>query len=88
MSQPPNQPTNVSAQDVQRLAYYYQMLQEQQRMLLEQLNMLQTQMSGVSLTVDSLIGLETAQPGHEIIIPLGANAFTKATLSFSFSTTS
>ncbi|MHA1775353.1 MAG: prefoldin subunit alpha [Promethearchaeota archaeon] len=74
MSQPPNNPT----MDINQLSYIYQILQNQESALIEQLNLLDTQIQGVITSLRSMQGLKEADKDHEIIVSLGSNAYTYA----------
>ena len=74
MSQPHNNPT----MDINQLSYIYQILQNQESALIEQLNLLDTQIQGVITSLRSMQGLKEADKDHEIIVSLGSNAYTYA----------
>lgn len=74
MSQQPDSPPF----DINQLSYIYQVLQNQASALIDQLNLLETQIQGVNTSLKSLQGLKEVQPDHEIIVSLGANAYTYA----------
>ena len=76
-----NEPrSEYNQQDVQQLMYVFQYLENQQNLLSEQLDMLESQIRGVSLSKVTMEGLKGVQTDHEIMIPIGSNAFTKAKL--------
>lgn len=75
-----NPNNNSNPMDVNQMVYLYQVLEDQQSALAEQLNLLESQIQGVNTSLISLNGLKEVQNGHEIIVPLGANAYTYASL--------
>ncbi len=76
-----NEPrSEYSQQDVQQLMYVFQYLENQQNLLSEQLDMLESQIRGVSMSKVTMEGLKGVQIDQEILIPIGSNAFTKAKL--------
>ena len=77
---PQGQRPQITQQQFQQMVYVYQLLESQQQMIMEQLDMIDQQIAGVSVSKQTLEGLQEVEAGHEIIIPLGSNAFTKATL--------
>lgn len=70
-----------SQKDVQQLFYVFQVLEEQQKGLIEQLQMLEGQIRGVSLSKVTLEGFKDVKSNQEVLIPVGANAYTKAILT-------
>lgn len=77
MSTPPNPP---SQKDVQQLFYVFQVLEDQQKGLIEQLQMLEGQIRGVTLSKITLEGFSEVSSDQEVLLPVGANAYTKAKL--------
>ncbi|WP_371805450.1 prefoldin subunit alpha [Candidatus Lokiarchaeum ossiferum] len=77
MSTPTNPP---SQKDVQQLFYVFQVLEDQQKGLIEQLKMLEGQIRGVTLSKITLEGFSEITPDQEVLLPVGANAYTKAKL--------
>ncbi len=77
MSDPTKNRTN---EDIQQLLYVFQVLENQQKYLIEQLKILETQKKGVLLSKTTLEGLKDVKVDTEILIPIGAGAFTKAKL--------
>lgn len=74
------QGTGPSANDINQLFYIYQVLEDQQKMLMEQLDMLNGQIRGVSLSKMTMEGLKEQDLENEILLPIGSNAFIKAKL--------
>ena len=77
MQGPPSQPTN---QEVQQLIYIYQMLEDQQKFLTEQLRIIDSQTQGVFVSKTTMEGLQGIENGNELMLPVGSNAFVKAQL--------
>ena len=77
MQNPPSQPTN---QEVQQLVYVYQMLEDQQKFLTEQLRIIDTQTQGVLYSKTTMEGLQGIQRGNDVMLPIGSNALVKAQL--------
>jgi prefoldin alpha subunit len=71
----------MSQQEAQRMVYLFQLLQDQQKMIVDQISFIEKQINGVSISKTSMENLKDAKKDHEIILPLGTNAFVKATLS-------
>ncbi len=71
---------NQNMQDVRQKNYIMQLLQEQYQMLESQLSMLQENLNGMNLSLQTLQGLNEnpEKKEQEVIIPLGPNAYTKA----------
>jgi prefoldin alpha subunit len=87
MSQPPLKsapnlpPAGMpSPEEFQRMVYLYQMLEEQQDILTDQRQMIQQQIMGANLSKTTMEGLRGLQTDHEIVVPMGTYAFTKARL--------
>ena len=77
MQGPPSQPTN---KEVQQLIYVYQMLEDQQKFLTEQLRIIDSQTQGVFVSKTTMEGLQGIENGNELMLPVGSNAFVKAQL--------
>ncbi len=73
-------PPRATAEDFQKMVYLYQLLQEQQGMLNEQLELLQQQIMSASVAKATMSGLQDLNPDDEIIVPMGTMAFTRAKL--------
>jgi prefoldin alpha subunit len=72
--------SRVSPEEFQKMVYLYQLLQEQQGMLNEQLELLQQQIVSASVAKATMTGLQDLQADDEIIVPMGTMAFTRAKL--------
>jgi len=71
--------SNPSA-DISQMIYLVQLLENQQKTISEQLIFTENQISGIALSKKTMEGLQNTKENHEIIIPIGTNAFTKATV--------
>ena len=71
--------SNPSA-DISQMIYLVQILENQQKTISEQLIFTENQISGIALSKKTMEGLQNTKENHEIIIPIGTNAFTKATV--------
>ena len=76
MSQPT--PNTSEPLDVNQIIYLYQVLENQQAALSEQLALLNSQIQGVSTSIISMEGFKSIGNDHEIIVGLGINAYTYA----------
>ena len=77
MSQNPAMPSNA---DVQQLMYVFEILENQEKSLRQQISMLETQTQGIELSRTTMEEFRNIEPGHETLIPVGSNAYTTATL--------
>ncbi|MHA1520987.1 MAG: prefoldin subunit alpha [Promethearchaeota archaeon] len=77
MSQPPASNSKPPL-DVKQMIYLYQVLENQQAGLIEQITILNSQIQGFDTSLSSLEGFKNSENDHEIIIGLGYNAFTYA----------
>ena len=75
-----SQPNLQNSNDVQQLAYVYELLQNQEKSILQQMKMEESQTQGVDLTKRTMEEFKNLSPGHETLIPVGTNAYTSATL--------
>ncbi|MHA1719033.1 MAG: prefoldin subunit alpha [Promethearchaeota archaeon] len=66
--------------DISQMLYLVQLLENQQKTISEQLIFTENQISGIALSKKTMEGLQNTKENHEIIIPIGTNAFTKATV--------
>ncbi|WP_457559508.1 prefoldin subunit alpha [Candidatus Harpocratesius sp.] len=73
-----SQPQNNTPIDINQLIYIYRVLQDQQAAIIDQLNLLDTQIHGVKTALTSMQGLKEVDKEHEIIINIGVNAYTYA----------
>ncbi len=76
-----SQPTANNSEppvDVNQMIYLYQVLENQQAALTEQLTLLNSQIQGVSTSLISMEGFKSVGDDHEIIVGLGINAYTYA----------
>ncbi|MCP4760871.1 MAG: prefoldin subunit alpha [archaeon] len=65
-------------QEIQKLAYLYQELDERLKNLGERISYLKNSQMGLSITKQTIDELKNAEPGQEIILPVGNMAFVKA----------
>ena len=72
-----NNPTPNSA-EMSQLVYVVQLLEEQKKTISEQLSITENQISGINISKKTMEELQSAEKDHEIIIPIGTNAFAKA----------
>ena len=75
-----SQPNIPNSNEVQQLLYVYEVLENQEKSIVQQMNMVESQTQGVDLTKRTMEEFKTVSPGHETMIPVGTNAFTSATL--------
>lgn len=76
---PPNS-TNPNTVDVRQLMYVYDLLENQERGLSQQITMLQNQIQGVDLSIVTMEAFREIDSEHEVMLPLGTNAYTSAKL--------
>lgn len=67
--------------DVQQLLYVYELLENQDKAIRQQIAMLDSQMQGVELSKKTMEEFQLIGPNHETLIPVGTNAYTSATLT-------
>ncbi len=69
-------------QEVQQRNYILRMLREQLEILEDQSSMLEGNLNGINVSLDTLKGLKEnpEKKEQEVIVPLGPNAYTKAFL--------
>jgi len=70
----------VSPEEFQKMVYVYQLLQDQQNMLNEQMDMIQQQIMNATIAKTTMNGLKETKADDEVIIPMGTIAFTRAKL--------
>jgi prefoldin alpha subunit len=70
----------VSKEEVEKLLYTYQMLEEQLGNLNQQSSFISGQIQTLSISKKTLEGLQNVKEGHEMIIPVGS-IFMKAKVS-------
>ena len=70
-------PTSNSA-EISQMIYVVQLLEEQKKAISEQILITENQISGISISKKTMEELQSAENNHEIIIPIGTNAFAKA----------
>ena len=70
MSQPPANNSEPPL-DVNQIMYLYQVLENQQSGLIEQITILNSQIQGFDTSLSSLEGFKNSEHDHEIIIGLG-----------------
>lgn len=68
----------MSDPEISQMMYVLQVLEEQKKMISEQIGFSKNHISGLNLSKKTMVELQNIKENHEIIIPLGANAFTKA----------
>ncbi len=72
-----NNPTSNSS-EISQMVYVVQLLEEQKKTISEQLRITENQISGIAVSKKTMEELQSAEKDHEIIIPIGTNAFAKA----------
>ncbi len=72
--------TSPNSTDVQQLLYVYDVLENQEKTLVQQLNLLENQTQGVELSKKTMEEFRVLAPGHETLMPVGTNAYTSAKL--------
>ena len=72
-----NNPTPNSS-EISQMVYVVQLLEEQKKTISEQLRITENQISGIAVSKKTMEELQSAEKDHEIIIPIGTNAFAKA----------
>jgi len=70
----------VSPEEFQKMVYVYQLLQDQQNMLNEQMEMIQQQLMNATIGKTTMNGLKDTKADDEIIVPMGTIAFARAKL--------
>ncbi|GAB4310012.1 MAG: hypothetical protein Kow0069_09840 [Promethearchaeota archaeon] len=68
----------ITQQDLQRMALTIQQLENQASLLQQQLNYLGELMAGTQASRSAVEELKGAEPGQEIILPIGNSAFVRA----------
>ena len=71
-----NPPPNST--EISQMVYVVQLLEEQKKTISEQLSITENQISGIAVSKKTMEELQSAENDHEIIIPIGTNAFAKA----------
>ena len=71
-----NSPPNQA--EIQKMIYTFQMLQKQHGVYIGQLDIINANISGLTVSLRTMEGLRDVDPDHEIILPLGKNVYTKA----------
>ena len=64
----------------QQLFYVYDVLEKQEQALQQQLSLLSSQSQGVNISKVTMEEFKNIDSEHEILLPIGSNAFTKAKL--------
>ncbi len=72
-----NNPPPNSA-EISQMVYVVQLLEEQKKNISEQLMLTENQISGISISKKTMEELQSTEKNHEIIIPIGTNAFARA----------
>ncbi len=72
-----NNPKPNSA-DMSQLIYVVQLLEEQKKNISEQLLITENQISGIAVSKKTMEELQSTENNHEIVIPIGTNAFARA----------
>jgi len=72
-----NNPTPNSS-EMSQMVYVVQLLEEQKKNISEQLLMTENQISGINISKKTMEELQSAEKNHEIVIPIGTNAFARA----------
>ena len=72
-----NNPTPNSS-EMSQMVYVVQLLEEQKKAISEQLLMTENQISGINISKKTMEELQSAEKNHEIVIPIGTNAFARA----------
>ena len=72
-----NNPTPNST-EISQMVYVVQLLEEQKKNISEQLMLTENQISGISISKKTMEELQSTEKNHEIIIPIGTNAFARA----------
>ena len=70
--------TAPNSAEISQMVYVVQLLEEQKKTISEQLSITENQISGIALSKKTMEELQSAENNHEIIIPIGTNAFAKA----------
>ncbi len=70
--------TAPNSAEISQMVYVVQLLEEQKKTISEQLSITENQISGISISKKTMEELQSAEKDHEIIIPIGTNAFAKA----------
>ena len=71
----------LSKEDIQKLSNQFQQLQYQADALSEQLNMVSASLADSGKAINTIIGFEGVEDGHEILIPIGMGTNIMAKLS-------
>ncbi|QEE17455.1 prefoldin subunit alpha [Promethearchaeum syntrophicum] len=72
-----NNPSPNSS-EISQMVYVVQVLEEQKKNISEQLLMTENQLSGINISKRTMEELQSAENNHEIVIPIGTNAFARA----------
>ena len=72
-----NNPTPNSS-EMSQMVYVVQLLEEQKKTISEQLRITENQISGIAVSKKTMEELQSAENNHEIVIPIGTNAFARA----------
>ena len=72
-----NNPTPNSS-EISQMVYVVQLLEEQKKTISEQLLLTENQISGITISKKTMEELQSAENNHEIVIPIGTNAFARA----------
>ena len=69
---------NPNSPEISQMVYVVQLLEEQKKTISEQLLMTENQISGINISKRTMEELQSAENNHEIVIPIGTNAFGRA----------
>jgi len=69
---------NPNSPEISQMVYVVQLLEEQKKTISEQLLMTENQISGINISKRTMEELQSAENNHEIVIPIGTNAFARA----------
>ena len=72
-----NNPTSNSS-EISQMVYVVQLLEEQKKTITEQISITENQLSGIAISKKTMEELQSAENNHEIVIPIGTNAFARA----------